>query len=525
MGSTFLNNNIKRKFLLITGCSVLIMFIFFGPTDNWMWDPSFYYAQIRSPIIDNDLDFRNETQTGGLEMNLTRTELIASPWPIGPGILWSPFFLVAHIITLILVPSRADGFSQLYISLVSIGSIFYGALGLLVIFRICRFFGDKYISILTSILCLGATPLFYYSFRQPIMAHTTNLLFSGLIVLIYLSLERNQIPIEMSGILFGVVLGLNFLTRWSGLIIGFFPLAYYLTWMQNAITKKDNSSIKSLANQLVILFISFCIIISPQLVLWFRLHNRFILIPQSANTFVQSIIPINFLNVFFHTNRGLLFWAPFILIGFAGLFWISDKKLKIISIVYLTLLVILIGYRVDWYGGGGFGTRYFIEALPILSIGFVSLVGKYLRMHVLRWVLLVGSIILVGHQYLLMYATEHGINPGWLPLERYYQGQYIGLGFQIKSLKRLLKQPSILFLPRPFVADDRQTILVSLLSGVRDLKVYFIPGIAMFFTPLVVFGVFCFKKITRRKNVILLTILVLIYLLIWSIYLLIVGRV
>lgn len=38
-------------------CSI---FLFFGPTDNWSWDPSFYYAQLRSPIIDGDLDLSQE---------------------------------------------------------------------------------------------------------------------------------------------------------------------------------------------------------------------------------------------------------------------------------------------------------------------------------------------------------------------------------------------------------------------------------------------------------------------------------
>ena len=74
---------------------ILGMILFFRPTDNWSWDPSFYYAHIRSPIIENDLDFRNETITSGVETPETVTGLQASAWPVGPSILWSPFSVLA----------------------------------------------------------------------------------------------------------------------------------------------------------------------------------------------------------------------------------------------------------------------------------------------------------------------------------------------------------------------------------------------------------------------------------------------
>jgi hypothetical protein len=91
---------------------------FFGPTDNWSWDPSFYYAQLRSPIIEHDLDFRNETVTGGIVTRYTEKGLQGSAWPIGPGILWSPFFLVAHGLVAVMAPAYATGFSFPYIALV-----------------------------------------------------------------------------------------------------------------------------------------------------------------------------------------------------------------------------------------------------------------------------------------------------------------------------------------------------------------------------------------------------------------------
>lgn len=99
------NNHRKLKFIgLATACLLLVIAFTYGPTDNWSWDPSFYYAHMRSPIIDGDLNFYNDTQTPGVEIPPTATGLQPSIHPIGPAILWSPFFLVAHLITTISHP-------------------------------------------------------------------------------------------------------------------------------------------------------------------------------------------------------------------------------------------------------------------------------------------------------------------------------------------------------------------------------------------------------------------------------------
>src|SRR4030067_3050087 len=174
--------------ILVIIAGVLGMIIFYGPTDNWAWDPSYYFAQIRSPIIQNDLDFRNETQTLGIVTKVTVTGLQASPWPIGPSILWSPFFLLAHLFILIINPAKATGFSSPYIALVSFGSALYGLAGVFVLYRICRTWADKYLSILTVLLCLAATPLFYYLFHQTFMAHSTGFLVASLMFLFYVRL-------------------------------------------------------------------------------------------------------------------------------------------------------------------------------------------------------------------------------------------------------------------------------------------------------------------------------------------------
>jgi hypothetical protein len=136
-------SKLKRHWIPITLviASFLAMIVFYGPTNNWSWDPSFYYAQLRSPIIDNDLDYRGETKTSGIVMPYTATGLQGSPWPIGPSIFWSPFFMLAHLIVRIIDPMKATGLSSPYIAMVSFGSALYGIAGIFILYRICRYYG------------------------------------------------------------------------------------------------------------------------------------------------------------------------------------------------------------------------------------------------------------------------------------------------------------------------------------------------------------------------------------------------
>jgi len=501
--------------VIITGCLI----IFFGPTDNWSWDPSYYYAQLRSPVIDNDLNFRNETITNGVITRKTVTGLQASPWPIGPSIMWSPFFLLAHILVVIIDPSKATGFSFPYIALVSFGSFLYGLMSLIIIYKISQLFGNRFISAIAILLCMGATPLFYYTFRQPIMAHTTGLLASSVLFLYYIRITEYQLYSEWSGFIFGVLLGLCFLTRWSGVLFAVFPLTYFASQIIRAIQTNNYSKLPLVLQQIIIMITIFGLTISPQLSLWYRLHSKPVVFPQDPSSFVDNLFPINTLKVLFDTNRGLLFWSPFILISMFGIGRIPNIEIKVSAIICIVSHLILIGYRRDWFGGGGYGPRYFIELIPVLVVGFIHLFKNNSTKSFGRWLLVICAICLITHQAVLIYAVEHG-SDGWIDLARYLNGQPLGLDWQMESFLKLIKNPDLWLIPRPFVSKERQAILVNLFYGIRDFRLYRLTGTAAALMPIAIIVGFlvkeCIKKISLPK---ILAILV-IYNGFWSFFLL-----
>ncbi|NJD59924.1 MAG: hypothetical protein FIA98_11060 [Anaerolineae bacterium] len=514
--------NKKLLPIILVGVIFLSVVIFYAPTNNWNWDPSFYYAQIRSPIIENDLNFRNETITRDICTPATVTGLQGSIWPIGPGILWSPFFLLAHLFVSIVIPAKANGFSVPYIALVSFGSAFYGMAGVFILYKVCRYYAGRFLSIITVLLTLFATPVFYYIYRQPIMPHSTGFFIAALLLLCTIMLIKNQIDQKWSGLIFGVLVGLSFLLRWAGILVVIFPLVYFISAITQSVKARDPRELRRWIIQIFVGVLSFVLTISPQLALWQRLYANFLVMPQGAGTFVDNLLPINLFKVFFDTNRGIIFWCPFVLIGMLGIIRIPELKLRIPGLIYLVSQIIIIGYRLDWFSGGGFGARYFVELLPMLAVGFICLVRGFSEKPVARVALAILAAALIIHQFVLVYVVEQAIN-NWLNFADYLKGLPLGKRWQLNSLIRLVKNPGLWFEFRPYTSFLRQSILVNLVSGVLDLRAYLISATAAVLAPLAVVLVLWTKKLKRSMLLPYIPIGVVMYMVTWAVYLTVVG--
>jgi hypothetical protein len=322
------------------------------------------------------------------------------------------------------------------------------------------------------------------------MAHSTNLLLTATILLLYLMFEGDEVPEKYSGLIFGAFLGLYALSRWSGVLMGIFPITYFGIRLFKAIHLIDKSALRFQLRQSLLFAGAFLLTVSPQITLWYRLHQRFFLVAQGPTTFVNSLLPINLLEAILYSNRGLLPWSPFFVLGFVGLFRISPPRIRWPSIIFVISVILLIGYRTQWSGGGGYGTRYFIETLPILAIGYLSIWRPHFKFRPVRVLFVIVAALLLMQQFTLMHAFEHAIEPGWIDYQDYHQDAPIDFQVQIDSFLRLVRDPGLLIEPRPYVGIQRQTILTNLISGERDLRMYSITGSALLLAPIFLFAAY-----------------------------------
>jgi len=468
---------------------------FFGPTDNWSWDPSFYYGMLRAPVVDHSLDIRHDVAVPAEYRKLrTATGLYPSVWPIGTSILWSPFFIAAHLYKLLFdAQNNANGWSPLYIAMVSAGSTLYGLLGVLVTFQICRRFSSCTLSLIAATLTLFASPLFFYVYRQPIMAHAPSFLVSA--TLLYICVQADFGPDSRwhRTTLIGVVLGLGAILRWISIVAVILPAVIWTWRIVEARRARMDITLRSIVAQVALAAAAALIVVSPQLVVLQKMYGQWLALPNSG--FTQGYLPVHLLDLFIHSNRGVLYWAPFIVLGMLGLLLIEPLRLRVAVCAYMLAFLFVLAVWPDWYGGGGFGPRYFIEVLPFVALGFVSLAKRFWTDWRGKVAIVALALFLVVHQLILVTMVEQV----WLPLEAYFTGGELGITYQLAAFMRLFQAPTDLLLARPYVGADRQTALISFISGIRSNTVYLIPVVAAIVVPLGVIAALLSRKSVSPK--------------------------
>ncbi|MEW6104583.1 MAG: hypothetical protein AB1630_12355 [bacterium] len=146
---------------------------------------------------------------------------------MGVGIAWIPFFLFAHIISLIsnillgfLLKIKEffplDGYSYLYIAIISLGSCFYGLLALFLSFRVSkRFFSteDSFLALLNIFL---ASPFVFVFYWMPTYAHLVDSFAIALFLLMWIEKEKKKG--KLWWFLWGLSFGFVCLVRWQNIV-------------------------------------------------------------------------------------------------------------------------------------------------------------------------------------------------------------------------------------------------------------------------------------------------------------------
>jgi hypothetical protein len=281
-----------------------------------------------------------------------------------------------------------------------------------------------------------------------------------------------------SGLLIGALIGLNGILRWVGVTVALLPGVLGAFALIEALRQSDMRGVREIAVQGLIAVCAMVAVFAPQMAFWQTIYHSWIAPPSQG--FAQGALPVNLGNLFVHTNRGILFWSPFILIGMIGIFRVRPLRLRVAMLVYIVGYLYVLSTRNDWFGGGGFGPRYFIELLPLVAVGFVTLLQPLWHRRAVRRIALLVAAGLIAHQMVLIVMVEHA----WLPLQEYFTGQPISLNYQSEALQRIIHEPNVLLTPRPYVGAHRQAIIVSLVAGQRDITMYTIPLIAAIIVPL-----------------------------------------
>ena len=386
--------------LLTIALCTISLHVFQLSTNHWIIgsDGLGYYAHLRSLVIDHDLNYENEFRNYNPFdhhvqnfRKLTKTGYVANKYPIGPALLWTPFFIAAHFLTLFLhhlgFNFPVNGYSFFYQLFTGIGTTLYGILGLYCIFKIAdRYFPEKVTTCAIGTTFL-ATNLIYYFVREPSMSHVLSMFAVSLFL--YLNLKDFGEKTTVTFLVSGLAAGLMILMRYQNALFMIVPLTeLILNCFGDGLSRKK--FITSARSGMVFLA-GLGFVLLPQLIIIKIIFGFNFTAPQAldigtinvARASDYTISSFNFLApklklVLFSPHHGLIYWTPIVFLCLTGMvLFIRRDRLK--GAILLLCFVCQWYINAAWYGwtfGDAFGARAFINCTPIFAIGLATVLDR-----------------------------------------------------------------------------------------------------------------------------------------------------
>ena len=348
----------------------------FGP-DLRRGDARGYYVWLRSAAFDRDLDFADEYEAWNLDPQpLTATGRRYNQYTVGPAIVWSPFFAVAHLYVLVdreIGPERyeADGSSAPYLRSAAMGTVTFavGALWLLVDV-LARRVGRR-AAVLAALGAVALSPVLFYVLVQPAMSH--GLAFAFAAALLWAADRVREAPSRARWITLGLCLGAVTAMRLQAAVLALVPVALAVDQLRARRVPPRWLGWAAGAALLPLL---------PQLVAWRILYGRFLHVPSGPGLrewgpgrgWFDPSSP-RFLDVLFAADHGLFTWTPGLLLAVVGLAAYLRRwpALSGASLAVLLATAWLNGSLADWWGSDAYGGRRFDVVVPFLAAGLAAM--------------------------------------------------------------------------------------------------------------------------------------------------------
>jgi hypothetical protein len=335
-------------------------------------DAGSYFVYLRSAVFDRDLDFTNDWQ--GLERPAPPPAPTGRPGntqSVGPAFAWAPFFGAAHVYVLAeraqgRTRYTADGFSAPYRRAPVLGTLAGVFVGVALLGRaLARRFGPR-VGWLALAATVTATPVLYYAFVVPSMAH--GLTFAVTAALLAACVGARERPGPRAWALVGVLLGAAALVRWQSAVWGLFVAVLALVeWRRGRARPAWIAGAAGLS----------ALVLLPQLLAWHALYGRFLTVPQGPG-YMDWTAP-HLADVLLSADHGLFAWTPLAWLGLAGLVvgWRGDRTLATGALLVLAATAWVNGSVTDWdwAAGDAFGARRFDLAMPFVAWGLAALLA------------------------------------------------------------------------------------------------------------------------------------------------------
>jgi hypothetical protein len=367
-----------------------------------------YVAYLRSAVVDRDLDLADEFAHLSTHMRadawglpaafLSRsahqpgvdptfhtprpdpvTGRVPSAFSVGPPIAWAPGYLLAHGVTLLRGSAGrpADGYGGLYYLAIALGSLLFGAAGLVLAYRLACAAAPPRESLAAVLAMAGASPLLYYLYLAPSYSHALTVLTSGAFFLYWW--RTRHADRAATWFRWGLLAGVLFLARWNDAALAL-PVfgAEAVRLLRGDAARRGGAPVRRLVACAAAAGLGFLLAASPQLGVWQYLHGRpWVRYPVDYLGFSAA----GLWGTLWSARHGLFVWTPLALPAVFGLFLLGrrDRELATVSLLAVLLLAVSNATARDWWGGASFGMRRMLSATPLLALGLAACLDEFRR--------------------------------------------------------------------------------------------------------------------------------------------------
>ena len=340
-----------------------------------------YFAYLRSMAFDRDLEFGNEYThfhardpeglAGFAATFLERREPATGRHinfaPMGTALLWSPFYLLAHVGVVLARTAgagvAADGFSAPYVAAACYASWLYGGLGLLLAHDALRRFGGAHERDAGWAVAavLWASPLLYYMTIAPGFSHAVSVFVVA--ALLWGSLwARGRGPAAWAAV--GFLGGIAALVREQDALFLCVPA---LLIASEAVPERRWAAA---AGRLAALGLAAAAAFFPQLLAYRAVNGAYG--PSRLVTRKMSYASPHLLEVLFDPGHGLFVWAPVLLVAIVALAAAATRRKDAVAAALVAAFAAqawINGSVESWTQAGAFGSRRLVGATVIFAWG------------------------------------------------------------------------------------------------------------------------------------------------------------
>jgi hypothetical protein len=307
--------------------------------------------------IDNDL--RTTFTRLGDSYTTNEQGNVINQYTYGVAAMNAPFFLLSHL-GAIITGYEPNGFTIPYLLGIRLAGLIYAIFGLLLLFKVLKYYYDSQHAIISIALLFLGTNLLWFTVVQAGMAHINAFFLFTLIIYashkIYTTNEKKWIAIC------AFALGLLTIIRPTDLIALIIPITFGMTSIQNRINELS-SKIKDV---LTIGTISFVIPILPQLIYWKIMTGSYLFYSYDEQGF--DWLQPHIVEGLIGANNGWFTYTPLVILPLIGLLvkkWSGPTFYTNVIIVPIYIYVTYAWWCYNYING--FGSRPMTHLYPLLA--------------------------------------------------------------------------------------------------------------------------------------------------------------